>query len=341
MDHLRLLWAPLPPLSGAMTTSLFTNAGINVPALLSALPPGMDVRVFAEPDDFSCGPLLPIRDLAEWRAGRLAYWRSVVGNIRETAATWAASDLHGVSRVLVIAGMSLADQLFLAWIFAVAESLDFEVARIEVVQLRRNERGHCITSPALITPAAIAASFSQARCLSTIELRYLATAWEVATAPDPASLLRFLDDSTPPLPILRDGFARLLWRYPSATTGVNGAEELLLANTRTYGPSVPRIIGETLAGAFDEEESVGDGWLFGRLRRLANVDFPYPAVALSGTTTEMRGTEAFLTEHGRNLLAGRFNFARQNRIDDWVGGVHLHSHAGAVWFRTEKTLIRD
>ena len=39
------------------------------------------------------------------------------------------------------------------------------------------------------------------------------------------------------------------------------------------------------------------------------------------------------------MLAGRRNFVELNGVDDWVGGVHLDSRTGVVWFRRGEELV--
>jgi hypothetical protein len=70
---------------------------------------------------------------------------------------------------------------------------------------------------------------------------------------------------------------------------------------------------------------------------------PFLSRALSalGDTNQLRGTEARLTEHGEAILAGDGNAVEWNGIDDWVGGVHLDSRSGRVWFHRDGALIRS
>jgi hypothetical protein len=101
------------------------------------------------------------------------------------------------------------------------------------------------------------------------------------------------------------------------------------------------VIGTTMQAFFlEEKESVGDNWLFWRLRGLADPKLPLPAVALSGERTTIRGTEAHLTPEGERFLKAEFNFVELNGIEDWVGGVHLDSRAGDVWYHQKGKIFR-
>jgi len=101
------------------------------------------------------------------------------------------------------------------------------------------------------------------------------------------------------------------------------------------------VVGYTLADFDDVQDPVGDVWLFWRLHRLSAPGLDRPAATLAGTRTAMAGTEVRLTEDGRQMLHGQLNFVALNGIDDWVGGVHLDSRAGRLWFRNGGTLVRD
>lgn len=89
-----------------------------------------------------------------------------------------------------------------------------------------------------------------------------------------------------------------------------------------------------------DKDWVGDNWLFCGLQCLADPTLPHPALELTGKRTAIPGTEARLTAEGERFLNGDLNFVELNGIDDWVGGVHLDSRAGDVWFRQDRRIVR-
>jgi hypothetical protein len=91
---------------------------------------------------------------------------------------------------------------------------------------------------------------------------------------------------------------------------------------------------------FEAKECIGDNWLFWRLQRLANPTLPHPAVTLTGEGSTIAGTEARLTADGERFLAAELNFVELNGLNDWVGGVHLDSRVGDVWFRQDGRIVR-
>lgn len=55
-----------------------------------------------------------------------------------------------------------------------------------------------------------------------------------------------------------------------------------------------------------------------------------------GAQLTICGTQARRAPDGHRFLEGSANFVEQNGIDDWVGGVHLDSKAGNVWYFEEE-----
>jgi hypothetical protein len=166
------------------------------------------------------------------------------------------------------------------------------------------------------------------------------TAWKAVTAPEPDPLLAFLTGRQPSLPFLQRALSSLLYHYPDAATGLNAWEYQLLHYVRAEGPKATRAVGYTMAHDMNFPEWMADSYLFQRLHRLAEVTLPRPLLTLSGHTRQLRGTEVRLTQYGEAILAGKGNAVEWNGIEDWVGGVHLDSRNGRVWFQRGQTLVR-
>jgi hypothetical protein len=49
---------------------------------------------------------------------------------------------------------------------------------------------------------------------------------------------------------------------------------------------------------------------------------------------------SIVTDAGARALAGKANFVDLNGIDDWIGGVHLESSKGSVWFRRGDIVVK-
>lgn len=238
-------------------------------------------------------------------------------------------------------GTGLAEQLALAWIPQLLDAIGGCRGALRVVQFESTSRGR-----AVVKISHLGDEHSQhcpaPRPIDAEGLAYLDEAWKTVITPDPAALIAFLDQVPCPFPHLKTAFRRLIWRYPYIDSGINHFEHDLLANVRDAGPIAARVIALSMRAALDEDEDcVGDNWLFWRLQRLADPGLPHPAVALTGERNTIRGTDVRLTPDGERFLGGDLNFVKLNGIDDWVGGVHLHSRSGAVWFQHENQIVRD
>jgi hypothetical protein len=148
-----------------------------------------------------------------------------------------------------------------------------------------------------------------------------------------------ISESSGGLPYLRRSLRSLLERFPDRMTGLNRWDTALLRYTRDVGPASARIVAYTLGYESDGPDQVGDGYLFARLRRLGDPALRHPLLTLSGNRVRIGGTRVILTDAGLAVLAGRANFVALNGIDEWVGGIHLDSASGRVWFRRGATLV--
>ena len=170
------------------------------------------------------------------------------------------------------------------------------------------------------------------RELGKAEIDYLDRAWAAVTSPGPEALVRMLGEKLVPLPLLLAAFRFLLYRYPDVASGINRHDAKLLAKTRDRGPVAAGVIAYSMMELGEEGDRAGDLVLWWRLRRLADPALPYRAVTMTGAKTTIRGTEVHLTEIGEQVARGELNFVELNGIDDWVGGVHLDSRTGHLWF---------
>src|SRR4051794_33278665 len=92
--------------------------GLNTPAAHAVRP---DDRVFVTTDSLSCGPLEPLRDVAEWKARRLSLWRSIsqcgIDDFQEDLLGDTA-ELVSARKIVIWLGTSLDNQLALAFLGA-------------------------------------------------------------------------------------------------------------------------------------------------------------------------------------------------------------------------------
>jgi hypothetical protein len=326
-------------------TELHIVAG---PSAAACLQDGMALspdHVLVHHDLLSCGPLPAFEALDDWRDVRESYLRSL--DIEWPSFSFAEQDrdlltnqerLRSAETITLWLGTGLAEQLLLVWVVALVRRLGADAGRCRIVQFNL-DRKHEVVAVGVLDPSRFKEHPPPTR-LTESAIQEATAAWEAVTAPEPDALLAFLADRQRSLPFLQRALSSLLHHYPDVSTGLNSWEYQLLQYVRDEGPKATRAIGYTMGHDMDFPEWMADSYLFQRLHHLGNSALPRPLVTLSGDTTQMRGTDVHLTQYGKAILVGKGNAVEWNGIDDWVGGVHLDSRNGRVWFHREQTLIR-
>jgi hypothetical protein len=301
-------------------------------------------QVLIHYDLLSCGPLLPLESLEEWRNLRQGYLQSLASEDQSFRFADQACDvlthceqLRDATTITLWLGTGLAEQLMLVWVVALLNRLGINTDSCRVVQYNF-DRTYEVVAVGVLNPSQFK-EHPEPEALDDASIREAAAAWKAVTAPEPDSLLTFLSNRRRSLPFLQRSLSSLLYHYPDLSTGLNAWEYQLLQYTRDNGPQANRVVGYTMAHDMDFPEWMGDAYLFQRLHRLADTSLPKPLLTLSGDTKRLRETEVRLTQYGEAVLAGKGNAVEWNGVDDWVAGVHLSSRSGHVWFRKERTLV--
>lgn len=303
-------------------------------------------------DDLSCGPLGTLDDLNSWYAMRQAYWDHAEGQPanrrkRRQPSTRSTQDhvfdnldrLAQAHEVVIWLGTGLAEQLALAWMPQILRAIGGRAESMRIVQFDRMPSGKAIPTVGILSGEELQ-KHPNPHPIDRKGLAYLDKAWSAASASIPTPLLGFIEQISGPFPLLRAAFEKILWRYPEVRSGINRYEAHMLASARDNGPTAASAIAHSMTDVYrNEDDFVGDNWLFRRLRRLADPTLPHPAVTLTGERTAICGIEVHLTAAGEQFLNGESNFVELNGIDDWVCGVHLDSRVGRVWFQENGKIV--
>jgi hypothetical protein len=137
-------------------------------------------------------------------------------------------------------------------------------------------------------------------------------AWGAFSSPDPRAIEHVLDDLSA-LPFMRAALVRHLEEFPAVENGLSRAERQTL-ETLVVG-SWP--VQELFHAAHHEREDpifLGDLFFVRLLKTLAVGDEPL---------VRMDHEKAWLTDAGRETLAGTRDRVETLGIDRWLGGVHL------------------
>jgi hypothetical protein len=318
-----------------------TAAGV----LIQAIGCGRD-SILIQHDPLSVGPLPRHDSLEDFRALRENFWRRIDDG---TPSVNGANDLLSNADVLrhreavtVWVGAGAADQFLVPWVVHLLKMIDAPIPKLSVVQFERLLPKHFyVAGLGVLSPDQVK-SQGQRRQLFEDEVAEIEGIWSALTAPLPDDLLSSIERDPTSVPLLRRALRTMVDRYPDLDSGLSHWDQELLNSVRSHGPSAVMTIGNVLAASYDTDypDTVGDVYLFGRLRQLADPDLVQPPVVIEGDQSSCRGCEVRLTDAGEAFLEGKMNFVKTNGIDDWVAGVHLDSRRNQVWFRNGGTLMK-
>jgi hypothetical protein len=137
-------------------------------------------------------------------------------------------------------------------------------------------------------------------------------AWGAFASPDPRAIEGVLDHVAD-LPYMRAALVRHLEEFPAIDTGLSRAERQILEALVVGSWPIAELFR---AAHHDREEAMflGDTVFHDKVQALAAGDVP-----LAGVEHE----RVWLTDAGRDALAGRRDRVETLGIDRWLGGVHL------------------
>jgi len=320
---------------------------------------GPEVRVLVNHDVAHCGPLPPLRSVAEWAGAREAFLAELLGPgearpllARTDEILANAAALQRAERIILWSAADLHEQLLLVWLAELLALLDVDPALLHVVHAERrrpNPSARVLWSVAFLDPEELWAQ-PAARPLSDAERAVLHSAWKALTAAEPWPLVGWLGHAEGAASDSVEGrlaraLGALLRRYPDAASGLSVWDAHALDAVARYGPSgrnvVPHTIIplETFASPVGDPDLVGLPYALHRLRRLASPALRAPLVELRGDPFDLRAVDVRLTAMGEDVLAGRASHAVVNGVDDWVAGVHLRSDVGRVWMHRDGRLV--
>lgn len=309
-------------------------------------------------DVLTCGPIRKFTSMEEWRTGREAFWREVLGDTDVPAGgentdmsfvdRW--RDLYGdtdelgtAERIEVWIGCALSDQILLAFVAFLMDFYGIDRDRLSVVQMRECD-GRAIRGIGELHPEQIEAHPPPQK-LSEDRFAYCHDVWRAVTAETPDLLIAELSRENAPLPLMHGALQALEFRYPDSINGLSLWDETMIDLVGERGRKAARIVGGAMTAETDGGQAlsldvVGDLYLYYRLRNLARPTFARPLARASSLDAPMRFAEYELTEFGALVRIGECNAIFANGIDDWVCGVHLSSEADNVWVRQDGAIVR-
>ena len=333
-------------------------------ALLVGLRSGRKA-ILSQGDELSFGPLAPLRSPEHWWQMRQTFWSDRVAFPSEEFPSARSGTLIGnIARLLTAETITLwlapglPEQLLSIWFLGLAERIGLDPAKLRVVDVARGPSAHRgVFSVGELEPERIWAH-PPGQPLSDTALAEIKEAWAAVTGPDPVRLQALLAANLVERPELHRALLTLPARFPDRRTGLGRWEEALLRSVAARGPVVRDVLDEVYGQAKDPDRPYLYD-LVGRLHRMAAPRSRSPALTIALPANprvpyEIRvapdgaeivdppfDSEVRLTPLGEAVLAGRHNLVELNGIDEWVGGIHLDSAAGRVWYRSGDSLALE
>ena len=174
----------------------------------------------------------------------------------------------------------------------------------------------------------LATLFPTRRKVAPVQLNLGSKAWQAYASPAPAEIESLLKSDTGALPFLGAALTKHLQRFPAVRNGLgrvaNVALELIADGHRQFKALFPAF------GKCEPLYGFGDAQLFFELKRLANATRPVVRMSNGAETSsaaaqQLLNTSFEITDDGQAVMNGLRDFAQLNRIDFWLGGVHLRS----------------
>lgn len=299
--------------------------------------------ILVQHDVLSCGPLLPVESLEQWRTVRAQFWRRIwdgpAFSDLPRDLLWNVDELRGAQAVSLWMGSGLSDQLLLPSTVHLLELLGTDPAKLSTVQFSQYPGKPLeIVGLGMLAPDELK-NHPAPELISAAGIAEIKRVWTVVTAPEPGGLLALLREGVAVFPLLRRALKTMIARYPDERTGLSYVDWDLLKLSKVRGPKVATVIAHAMIVNAEHLDPVGDLYLLARLRALADPHLPHPALDLAGDSLSIRGCEVRVTASGEDVLARRKNFVELNGVDDWVGGVHLDSRTEVVWLRDGEELV--
>ena len=301
-------------------------------------------------DVLSCGPLRKYTDIQSWWVFRENYWNNLDPDSDIESLSYKMlerdfydrfSDFEAAHEYKLWIGTGISDQLLLAFLVNLFDLHGLDFRKLSVYQFEKIEgKVSEIQGLGLLNPDQIR-NHPPAYVLNDRQIKMAKLAWEAVTDNNPEKYLLYMSTDDECLPLMKRAMGYIFYRYPKANNGLSYFDETLLKNTEKHGPKTAKVLGYTLTDDLRGLDLVGDFYLFCRLKNLGRPSLCSPLININALDLPMRDTEVSILPDGIKALSDDLNVIKENGIDDWVGGVHLHSLNKNVWVRNNEGLFRQ
>lgn len=272
---------------------------------------GLAGEVIAWRDVLHEGPTpggLVLEAMSDVRARFLASWGA--GTFPEIRRDFGARDaaLRGARNVVLWFEHDLYDQLQLIQLLATLANQPETSS--ELICIAAFPGVSPFYGLGQLTSSQLASLWPQRRRVGPAQLALGTQAWKAFCSPDPTAVREFLRSDLTILPYLRAALERHLEEFPAPPDGLSRTERQILHAVEAGSKNLPEIF------AFNQKQEdapfIGDTTLQAHIEAL--VQAPTPLLTRD---------PIMLTPAGRRVLGGEIDARQLNRVDRWIGGVHL------------------
>lgn len=154
-------------------------------------------------------------------------------------------------------------------------------------------------------------------------------AWSAIRASTPQPMLEIAATGTPAMPTMAIALDRFLKQLPSQRNGLNLTENLTLQILADRGATTAARLFGAYTNTYEPLTFMGDSGYWHVLEDLALAT--YPAITLDKQGEEPGTWQVALTEIGLQLMANQQDWLALNRVDRWVGGIHIDTKHNRVF----------
>lgn len=297
-------------------------------------------RLLVQRDMLWCGPTTKCTSISAWKRMRAEYVKNLFPgypdislNNLKTDLLYNENRLNEVEFIYIWAGTNLEDQLLILFVIYLVKFIGGDFEKIRIIQfeslncygetLEMFGMSHLDPNDMQKHPEPIA--------LLPEQIKLYQTAWDTFTSDTPFPLMQFLSLSQTLNKHLAPALQFLLRRYPRIGSGLDYWETKILSHVGRDGNSAGKIIADAWGENIDGDV-IGEVYLLNKILHLGNNNLPEPLLELSEIQQPYLNIHVTLTEFGVAVINGEASFYPPNPIDKWIGGVHLSSATGNLWF---------
>ncbi len=305
-------------------------------------------RLLIQRDTLSWGPTPRCASVKDWQQVRTDHIRALFTefptidfNDLKTDLLYNENRLNEVESIYIWAGVGLEDQLLILFVVYFLELTGGDPKKIKLVQFETfpGKSLKPVYALSYLDPIQIRAH-PEPMALTQEHIELYRSGWTALTSDTPLPLMEFISSNQSIHKHLTSALCHLFYHYPSYVSGLDYWDTQLLSFVAKRGSLAGRIIGKVLGKVFESGDTVVVEHIFKKIFYLASSELTEPLLKLSGVQTSYRDTSVSLTKFGSAVMNGEASFYPTNPIDKWVGGVHLLSTTGNLWFYRDSQVIK-